>query len=100
MDSGSDREIEAEVRETLSEGGRLAGLWKRRLLCIEAKMCMYESIVIPTVLYGSECWCLNAEERHRLEVFDMRCLRRVLGVSVMDRIRSAEIRERCGNKTR
>ena len=76
----------------------LASLWKNRGMSIEAKMCMWESIVVPTVLYGSESWVLSAEERQRLNVFDMRCLRRVLGVSVMDRVRNVDIRRLCGSK--
>ena len=61
-------------------------------------MCIWESIVIPTVLYGSKSWVLSAEERHRVNVFDMRCLRRVLGVSVMERVRNVDINRLCGNK--
>ena len=94
--------MDAEVRERLSAGGKvmggLASMWKCRGMSIEAKMCMWESIVVPTVLYGSESWVLSAEERHRVNVFDMRCLRRVLGVSVMDRVRNVDIRRVCGNK--
>ena len=94
--------MDAEVRERLSAGGKvmggLASLWKCRGMSIEAKMCMWESIVVPTVMYGSKSWVLSAEERNRLNVFDMRCLRRVLGVSVMDRVRNVDIRRLCGNK--
>ena len=94
--------MDAEVRERLGAAGKvmggLASLWKCRGMSIESKMCMWESIVVPTVMYGSESWVLSAEERNRLNVFDMRCLRRVLGVSVMDRIRNVDIRRLCGSK--
>src|SRR5699024_2656135 len=35
---------------------------------------------------------------NQLETFLMRCLRSILNVSIMDRIRNAEIRRRCDNQ--
>ena len=55
-----------------------------------------ESIVVSKVLYGSETWSLNAKERNDLEVFEMKCLRSMCGVSIRDRIRNVRIKERCG----
>ena len=54
-----------------------------------------ESEVAPIGLYfsetGDEHW-----GRRREELLDAKCLRRVLGVKVMDRIRNkGDIRERC-----
>ena len=45
------------------------------------------------MLHDFETWALNALEI-KLEMFDMVCLRRVLEVNVMDRIRNKDIRER------
>src|SRR5215469_3312559 len=56
---------------------------------------IFESIVVPKVIYGSESWCLNARERSDLEVFEMKGLRSMCGITIRDRIRSERIRERC-----
>src|SRR5215469_17446918 len=55
----------------------------------------YESIMVPKVMYGSETWSLNEKERNDLEVFQMKGLRSMCGVSIRDRVRNVRIRERC-----
>ena len=33
---------------------------------------LYERVVIRIVVYGSETWSLSAQERRKIEVFEMR----------------------------
>ena len=47
---------------------------------------------------GLELWLLNSVGRRRGEEFDVKCLIKALGVSVVERIRNIDIKERCGNK--
>src|SRR5215469_12530642 len=65
-------------------------------MSLEMKRRIFESIVIPKVMYGSDTWSLNAKERNDLEVFEMKGLRSICGVSIRDRVRNVGIRERCG----
>ena len=51
---------------------------------------------MPTVVYGAETCCLNAREKRRLNVMEMKCLRRMRGVTVMNRIRNYVIRREVG----
>ena len=39
---------------------------------------------------------MKASDRRRLNVFEMKCLRSMTGVSLMDRIRNEEVRRRVG----
>ena len=57
---------------------------------------IYESVVVPKIMYVCEAWYLNENDRHNLEVFEMKGLRRMCGVSKRDRIRNIRIREMCG----
>ena len=72
----------------------MAKLWKENMTSREVKRGLYERIVIPTVVYGSETWSLSAKERSKIEVFEMMCLRNTCGIRRMDRVRNA-IREVC-----
>src|SRR5215469_3803465 len=65
-------------------------------MSIGMKKRIFESIVVPKVMYGSESWFLNAKERSDLEVFEMKGLRNMCGITIRDRIRNERIRERCG----
>ena len=55
---------------------------------------LYERLVIPTVVYGSETCSLSAQESTNIEVFEMMYLRNICGIRIVDRVRNAIKRER------
>ncbi len=63
-----------------------------RALGKNAKRRLYEGVVVPTALSGAETWYVRESERNRLDVFEMRCLRNMVGVTRMDRVRNEEVR--------
>ena len=40
--------------------------------------------------------CMRSAERRKVNVFEMKCLRSLVGVSRMDRVRNEEVRRRAG----
>jgi hypothetical protein len=52
-------------------------LLSSRLLSKKVKIRIYETIILPVVLYGSETWSLTLREDHKLRVFENRVLRRI-----------------------
>ena len=60
------------------------------------KICLYESIVIATLLYGSETWQLTGKNNKCIEAYHHKCLRKILGVTYRNRIRNEEIRKCTG----
>ena len=57
---------------------------------------MYRQVIVTTVTYGAETWSLKEAERRRLNVFEIKHLRPMVGVSRWDRIWNEEIRSRAG----
>ena len=57
---------------------------------------LYEKVVVPTVMYGSESWGMKVTERQILNVFEMKCLRSMTVVSQLDRVRNEVVRARTG----
>jgi hypothetical protein len=49
------------------------------VLSRNVKVKIYETIILPVVLYGSETWPLTLRNKHRLRVFENRVLRRIFG---------------------
>ena len=92
--------IEADVRHRVNEGckvlGALKGVMKNRGLGMNVKKVLYEKVVLPTVMYGSESWGMKVTERQKLNVFEMKCLRSMTGVSRLDRVRNEVVRARTG----
>ena len=44
--------------------------------------------------YGSESWTLRKADMLKLEAFEMRCLRSILGVRLLDKVKNVGIRHR------
>jgi len=55
---------------------------------------VYQVLVVPVLLYGSECWTMRKEDERSLLTMKMSCLRRMLGVTRLDRIKNEDIRKR------
>jgi hypothetical protein len=50
------------------------------LLSKNLKIRIYNTVILPVVLYGCETWSLTLREEHRLGVFLNRVLRRIFGL--------------------
>src|SRR6476469_3530738 len=68
-------------------------------ISLGTKVIVYELLVLSLLLYNSETWTLREDTKQRLRVFEMGCLRRILGVTRRDRIRNAHVRERLNLST-
>ena len=70
--------VEADVRHRVNEGckvlGALKGVMKNRGLGMNVKKFLYEKVVVPTVMYGSESWGMKVTERQKLNVCSDRIL--------------------------
>ena len=84
----------------INEGYRawaaLKSVLSNRGLVIKFKKCLYETVIVPTALYGAEAWGMRSAERRRVNVLEMKCLRSLIGVSRMDRVRNEEVHRRAG----
>ena len=67
-----------------------------RGLGIKTKECLYERVIVPTALYGAVAWRMSSTERRKDNILEMKCLRSLVGVSRMDRVRNEEVRRRAG----
>ncbi|KAL6729361.1 hypothetical protein Aduo_000422 [Ancylostoma duodenale] len=57
---------------------------------------IYRTVVRPVALYGAECWPVTKEMERRISVMEMRMLRRMGGITQLDRICNQDIRQRFG----
>ena len=84
--------VEANVHHIVNDGCKVLGalkvVIKNRGLGMNVKKVLYEKVVVPTVMNGSESWSMKVTERQKLNVFEMKCLRSMTGVSRLDRVRN------------
>ena len=55
---------------------------------------LMRSLVISIFLYACESWTLTAELEKRTQAFEMRCYRRLLGISYKDHVTNEEVRRK------
>jgi hypothetical protein len=74
-------------------------VWLNHKLRLKTKARVYTACVISTLLYGSESWPSYAKQETRLNIFHLRCLRKILGITWKDKITNAEVLSRVGVST-
>ena len=68
--------------------GRLReAIWKKKSISNALKIRLYNALIVPIATYASGTWTLRSSETRRLEVFEMRCLRAILGVTCRERLK-------------
>lgn len=56
-------------------------IWKSKNISFPTKMELYKILVLSILLYGCESWTLIAETTKRVQTFETKCFRRLLGIS-------------------
>ena len=71
-------------------------VWKNSLFTQNTKVRVYQARILSTLLYGSETWTICMRQERRLNIFHMRCLRRILDIKWQDHIPNNDILTRSG----
>jgi hypothetical protein len=92
------KDVKSRIGKALGAVQRLQPIWNARDIQRSTKVELYRVLVLSILLYGAETWTLKKEDENRLLVFEMMCLRKILGVSRLDKIRNTKIRQSLGLK--
>jgi hypothetical protein len=94
--------MKCEMKHRVTEGEKVSGvlkkIWKRAGISRDAKRSMHEGIVVPRLMYGSEVWESSAEDRRKMGVMEIKCMRAMCEVNIKGRIRNEEVGRRCGSE--
>ena len=97
-EEGSKTEILARAAQTSTAMAKLKIIWKDKNIPLRTKVKLLRALVISIMLYACEAWTLNAELQRKIQAVEMRCLRRLLGISYQDHITNVEVRRRVGQE--
>ena len=96
-DGGCERDVVLRMNEVYRAWGALKSVLSNRRLGIKATKCPHEGVIVPTALYGAEAWGMRSAERKSETLhLEMNCLRSLVGVSRMDRVRNEKVSRRAG----
>ncbi len=76
------------------------GVMKGRNVSMDVKRGLRNSILLPTLTYGSENWTWNGTQQSRVCAVEMSYLRGACGVSRWDGLNKESVYERCGMRGR
>ena len=91
---GEDTLVSPHSVDTTS--GITKRVWSNNKLSDHTKVNVYKVCVISTLLYGSESWAMRAHQEKRSNVFDMRCLRYIPGITWQDKVTNKVVLEKAG----
>ena len=87
-----DSEINKRIGKASAAMAKLSKkVWENKKLTTRTKMMVYQACVLSTLLYGAESWTTYAVQEQRLNVFHLRCLRRILHITWKDYKTNGEI---------
>ncbi|KAJ8388236.1 hypothetical protein AAFF_G00136070 [Aldrovandia affinis] len=89
-DEGSKKEVLARIAQTTAALTQLKPIWKDKNISLGSKVRLLRSLVISIFLYACESWTLTAEIQQRIQSLEMRCYRRLLGISYTQHITNME----------
>jgi len=76
-----------DVESKMAKFLQLIGTIKRTIFSkvrTETSLKIYNTLIVPTFLYGSENWTLTASQRRRIEAAEMELLRPLAGYTLHD----------------
>ncbi|KAK2162299.1 hypothetical protein NP493_1527g00015 [Ridgeia piscesae] len=93
-DEGSKPEILARIAQAKAALAKLKTIWNDKNIALSSKIKMMRSLVMSIFLYACESWTLTADTERRIQAMEIRCLRKLLGITYRDHISNEEVRNR------
>ena len=83
-----DKDVDLRVQAAWSSWRKLSGV----LYALRLKAKVYEAIIRPALMYGSECWAMKVSNKRKIAATEMRMLCGILGVSRREHMCNEDIR--------
>ena len=95
-EGGTEKAVRQRVKEAWQKWREVTGVVLDKKMPLKLRMKIYKTVVRPVLLYGAETWSLKRKEECLLERTEMRMVRWIAGISLLERRESQDIRRMCG----
>ena len=96
-DGGSKPEVLSRIAQTTAAVTKLKVIWNDKDIAVSPKIRQMRSLAMPILSYASETWTITADIERRTQALEMRCFRKLLGISYRDHTTNEEVKARIGN---
>ncbi|GFS00104.1 LOW QUALITY PROTEIN: hypothetical protein ElyMa_004545500 [Elysia marginata] len=87
-------EVRTRIALATAAFAKLEKIWKSSI-SFKAKHKLFRSLVSSILTYGCETWTLMADTERRIQVFENKCLRKLLRISYKDHVTNESVRDLC-----
>lgn len=94
FENRQSKEISRRIQNAWRAFWKLKQYLLTKDITIKAKKRLFEMCIMPILTYGSQTWSLTKAQSENLRVAQRAMERRILGISLKDKVRNEEIRRR------
>ena len=94
-DGGAGSDIKNHLNRARNAFRMLNNVWRSSQHSTKTKLKIYQSCVMSTLLYGSECWRMIESDITKLSVFHTKNLKRILQIFWPHTISNQQLLARC-----
>ena len=98
-DGGSNVDIRNRLNKARTAFVSMKNIWKSSQYGAKTKIRIYQSCVLSTLLYGSECWRMTEKDMSKLSAFHTQCLRRILRIFWPNTISNERLLAKCNQSS-
>ena len=98
-DGGAGSDIKNRINKARNAYRNLNNVWKSSQYSTKTKLRLYQSCVLSTLLYGSECWRMTESDLNKLSTFHTKNLRRILRIFWPETISNQELLAHCNQES-
>ena len=100
-DAQADHELNRRIGAAKGDFQKLETVWKRSALTWHRKLHIFHTLVQSKLLFALSSLCLTAPQQRRLNGFQCRCIRRIIGIapSYISRISNKEVLRKAVQRT-
>ena len=93
---GYDKDMDSRLSKAKTAFRKLKKIWGSKQYNGRTKIRLFNTLVKPVLLYGSETWKANVQDNRKLDSFQYHCLKRSLGIFWPYIVSIDELNERTG----
>ena len=93
----SDANRRHRTAQTTVAVTKLKVIWSHKNIALSSKIRLMRSLAMSIFLSPCETWTITADIEIRIQVLEMTCFHKYLGISYRDHIKNEEVKARIGN---
>jgi hypothetical protein len=86
-----ERDVKNKISKFPQVTGTINNVLKPNQVQKSSRMKIYNTLAIPTLIYGSKIWTLTQEDKSQLKASEMKFLRRTVGYTLLDHKKNEDI---------